>query len=346
MRMKRLLCLLGALLLCLSLCPITQAQEGNIVIFEGAKSAKGKDAVLDFIFTKHAGGTFDPRIMTKGSLLAAEYYCQDENGLYLALLSHSGGTRWATLQPTSITPLGDNRWRAEFSFIAISMRINRLFHLLDEIRPLCSSDKSVILQKLEYIEGDGIPLSYPENVWYVPTEGIAFLGDSITQNVFYNEGDFNILLKRKDCVNYGIGAQTTVHMLNRVDVIAGRNHKQLVLWCGINDLGSSFPGAIMDRVSAMIDLVRSQNSGIRFTIISVLPTTDAFFKGQQHKIVQLNDLYRAYADTHTDTDFCDIYPYFVADNGYCKPELMLDGLHPNHEGYQILAEHLPAYLLP
>lgn len=322
------------------------AQEGDFVIFEGRKTAQGKDAMLDFYFTEHVGGTFDATAMTKGSMLTVEYDGPEKDGVYLALISHSGGSRWVTIQPNRVNKLENGHMEAVFYYISLSMKLIDQFNRLDEIRPLCASDEPVTLYSVKYVEGDGVPVEYGSAHWLRPDEGIAFLGDSITQNVLYNEGDFNTLLGRKDCANYGIGSQQTRHMLNRIDEIACRNYKQLVIWCGINDTGSSTPAQIAGRVEQMIEIMRETNPGIRFTIISVLPTTDAFFKGFQHKMVELNDLYKALAEKNEDVSFCDIYPYFLADNGYCKPELMIDGLHPNSAGYQILAEHLPAHLLP
>lgn len=344
--MKKWIVWVLALIMLVGLACVAAAEEGDVVIFEGRKSAQGKDAMLDFYFTKHVGGAFDAAAMTKGSSLVLEYDGPEQNGVYLALISHSGGNRWLTMQPNRVTRLDNGRCRAEFSYVSISMKIGGMFHLLDEIRPLCAGDERITLYSVTYREGDGVPVPRASGDWLRPDGGIAFLGDSITQNVLYNEGDFNTLLGRRDCANYGIGSQTTVHMLGRIDAIASRSYRQLVIWCGINDMGSSTPDAVMARVESMIDTVREANPGIRFTIISVLPTTDAFFRGAQHKMVELNDLYRSYADAHDDVTFCDVYPYFVGEDGYCRPELMIDGLHPNSAGYAILREHLPAHLLP
>lgn len=344
--MKKTLALVMALAMLMGTASFALAQEGEFMIFEGKKTAQGKDAMLDFYFTEHVGGAFDATAMTKGSKLVIEYDGPEKNGVYLALLSHSGATHWLTLNPNRVVKLENGRCQAEFYYISISMKIGGLFNLLDEIRPLCASDEKVTMYSVKYVEGDGVPVKYGPGDWLRANEGIAFLGDSITQNVLYNEGDFNTLLGRKDCVNYGIGSQTSVHMLARIDEIACRDYKQLVIWCGINDMGASTPAQVMERVEKMIEIVRDTNPGIRFTIISVLPTTDAFFRGGQHKMVELNGLYKAYADAHEDVSFCDVYPYFLADNGYCKPELMIDGLHPNSDGYKILAQHLPEHLLP
>lgn len=344
--MKKVLCILLAAVLLLGAVPFALAQEGNIMIFEGKKTAQGKDAMLDFYFTEHVGGEFDATAMTRRSKLVVEYEGPEKDGVYLALISHSGGFRWVTMNPSRVKALENGRFAAEFDYSGISTKFGGMFHLLDEIRPLCASNEKVTLRSVYYVEGDGVPVNYPESAWRVPGEGIAFLGDSITQNVYYHEGDFNTLLGRKDCVNYGIGSQQTKHMLRRIDEIAARDYKQLVIWCGINDMGSSTPAQIFERVEKMVEIMRETNPGICFTIISTLPTTDQFFRGAQHKIAELNELYKAFADENEDITFCDIYPYFLADNGYCKPELMLDGLHPNSDGYKILAEHLPAHLLP
>ena len=159
------------------------AQEGDFVIFEGRKTAQGKDAMLDFYFTEHVGGTFDATAMTKGSMLTVEYDGPEKDGVYLALISHSGGNRWLTLNPTRVNKLDNGRCQAEFLYISISMKIAGMFNLLDEIRPLCASDEKVTLYSVEYVEGDGVPVKYGPSDWLKPSEGIAFLGDSITQGV-------------------------------------------------------------------------------------------------------------------------------------------------------------------
>ena len=189
--MKKTMILLMAAILLTGVCSFASAQEGNMVIFEGKKTAQGKDAMLDFYFTEHVGGAFDATAMTKGSKLVLEYEGPEKDGIYLALISHSGGNRWLTLNPNKVTLLENGRCQAEFYYISISMKIGGLFNLLDEIRPLCAGGEKVTLYKVEYVEGDGEPVKYGPSDWLKPSEGIAFLGDSITQNVFYNEGDFN-----------------------------------------------------------------------------------------------------------------------------------------------------------
>ena len=57
--MKRLLTvllLLATVLLCGSM-SFASAEEGDFVIFEGRKTAQGKDAMLDFYFTEHVSNT-------------------------------------------------------------------------------------------------------------------------------------------------------------------------------------------------------------------------------------------------------------------------------------------------
>lgn len=344
--MKFILLFLAALLVSMGGCRHALAEEDNSQdIFTGSATAAGKDAMLTFQFTKHVGGQWDAAQINRGSAFLMEYE-GPEDGVQLVLISHSGSNRWAPMPPDETGKKGKG-WYALFRYDTFAKRYGENFARLDEIRALCTGEGRVRLTRLAYVPGEGEPVDQTDGTWDKPDTGIAFLGDSIVQNVFYNHGDWNTLLGRKDCVNYGIGSQTTVHCLNRIDEIAKKHYSQLVLLCGINDIGSGYTKEeIVGRVEAMFDAVREKNPGIRFVIISVLPTTSAFFRGAQDRMIALDADLKAYADAHGDVDFADCYNDFVGADGYCRDGLTMDGLHPNADGYAIVAEKLRPYLVP
>lgn len=100
-----------------------------------------------------------------------------------------------------------------------------------------SKDADVTLKRIAYFSGNGDPVDASDGTWDRPDTGIAFLGDSIIQNAMYLYNDFNTILGRTDCSNYGIACQTSVDCEKRVDEIAKKNYSKVVMLCGINDIG-------------------------------------------------------------------------------------------------------------
>ena len=104
---------------------------------------------------------------------------------------------------------------------------------------------------------------------------------------------------------------------------------------------------IVQNYAAMIETVQANNPDCQFVILSTLPTTSAFYSGQQGKITLLNLAFKRFANKTPNVTFVDAYSAFCPKAGeYAYPELLSDGLHPNAEGYVKIAEILTPYLLP
>ncbi len=323
------------------------AEKDALVLWEGEATASKSNITLVRVATRHRGGIFNASAMTNGSKITVEYEGPEKSAFYAVLFSYTGGPGRKNLVPTQITTLENGRRLAELPYESLYNKVGGQLNLLDEITFESMSSNPVTLYSVRYVEGDGIAIDHGSGAWALPDTGIAFLGDSITEYVRDVEGGFNQLLGREDCSNYGIGGNTSQNMLNRTEDIACRNYSQLVIWCGINDFLHEDRSSeyVMGNVEKIIEIMRADNPNIRFAILSVLPTSQEQFSDPQ-RIVKLNELYKAYADANGDVDFCDLYPYYAAEDGYVVSGLMDDGLHPNHAGYAILAEHLPSYLLP
>ena len=147
---------------------------------------------------------------------------------------------------------------------------------------------------------------------------------------------------------YGIGGQTTLECRARIGELAARNYRQIVFICGINDIGHGYTKEeIVQNYAAMIETVQASNPDCQFVILSTLPTTSAFYSGQQGKITLLNLAFKRFANKTPNVTFVDAYSAFCPKAGeYAYPELLSDGLHPNAEGYAKIAEILMPYLLP
>jgi lysophospholipase L1-like esterase len=184
----------------------------------------------------------------------------------------------------------------------------------------------------------------------VPTkteQRVVFMGDSITDSWDnpVNGGFF----PGKPYVNRGISGQTTPQMLIRFrrDVIELKP-RVVVILAGTNDLagntGSTTLEAIEDNLTSMAELAKAH--GIRVVFASLLPVSDYEIRDGKpiiqtvrrspDRILVLNKWMQEFARTHRYV-YLDYFSAMADDKGFLKDELSSDGLHPNPQGYAVMA---------
>lgn len=325
--------------------PLVDDLGADAVLFRGAATANAPNSNLAFVYTKHVGGEFDAAQINVGSRFYVEY-SGTRNGVYLALSSHFGATQWSRIDPGETIELENGRYAAYFDYDDFARKWGTNFARLDQVNVFTNTSGEVTLHRIAYFAGEGAPVDTSDGHWNRPERGIAFIGDSICQNPIYSHGDWNTILGRTDCVNYGIGGQTTLECRGRIDELASCDYDIVVFICGINDIGRGHSNEeIVANINAMVSAIREKNPDCQFLLISVLPTTDVFYTGQQHKITQLNAAYKGYAEKTPGVAYADVYSSFTSKTGeYAYPELLTDGLHPNREGYAVMAGIISDFL--
>ena len=175
---------------------------------------------------------------------------------------------------------------------------------------------------------------------------VVFMGDSITDSWDNQPTGF---FPGKPYVNRGISGQTTPQMLIRFrrDVIELKP-KVVVILAGTNDVaGNTGPttlDAIQDNLKSMAELATAH--GIRVVFASLLPVSDYEIRDGKSivqtvrrppdQILALNNWMKDYAATHRH-GYLDYFSAMKDDKGFLKDELSNDGLHPNAEGYAVMA---------
>ncbi|MGF7144894.1 LPXTG-motif cell wall-anchored protein [Anaerotaenia torta] len=336
------------------------AETGEVLLFAGAAEKSGKDQELAYFFTAHVGGKFDGAAINEGSYFCAEVEIEpaggeaseEENFVYLAFSSASGGPQWVAVYPDEVIreeeadkAASHGRQKLIFRYENFARAFGTGFARLDIIRVYTGTSRTVKLKQLSYIPGTGEPTDTGDGAWDRPLTGIAFIGDSIVQNPLFQYGDWNAVLGREDCVNYGIGAQTTTEVAARWDDLLRGNYEKIVILCGINDLG--WGRQLFSTIKNYREMFESTHEAYpetRIFVISVLPTTDAFFKDQQNGIVYMNAALKNMIKEYDYVSFVDCYSAFVGEDGYCNPDYVSDGLHPNKKGYEVIAGVLTPYL--
>ena len=175
-----------------------------------------------------------------------------------------------------------------------------------------------------------------------PTIIIGF-GDSITQGVPYitEHGDgrrvggyepkLEVLLSNIYVLNYGVGSEITSEGVNRIDDVLSQNSaKSILILEGTNDWGYYSYKTTISNLEIMID------KSIAKLVIPVIATITPDSRDSQEDkdiLKACNSEIMALA-TRKAISLCDQYSA-VIDNW---SSLTDDGVHPNDDGYQVMAQ--------
>jgi lysophospholipase L1-like esterase len=168
---------------------------------------------------------------------------------------------------------------------------------------------------------------------------VIFLGDSITDGWKLANS-----FPSKPYINRGIGGQVTSQMLVRMypDVI-DLKPAAVVLLAGTNDVarnnGPSTAAMIEENIMAITELAHSH--GIKVVLCSVTPIADygraKMSEGRPPAdILKINAWMKEYAGK-VGAIYADYFSVLVDDKGMMKPGISADGLHPNEQGYALMA---------
>ncbi len=176
---------------------------------------------------------------------------------------------------------------------------------------------------------------------------VLFMGDSITD--MWALPQFGGFFPGKPYVDRGIGGQTTPQMVLRFrpDVIA-LQPQVVVILAGTNDIaGNTGPMTLEEtegNLATMAELARVH--GIRVVLSSVMPVSDLTTSEGKHivqtdrrppeRILMLNEWIKRYA-AENGCVYLDYFSATVDEKGFLKGSITNDGLHPNAQGYAVMA---------
>ena len=171
---------------------------------------------------------------------------------------------------------------------------------------------------------------------------VVFLGDSITDAWRLNQ-----YFTGKPFINRGISGQITGQMLGRTKAeVIDLKARAVVVLGGTNDLARGVPESAIRNNLEAIGLL-SEAAGVVPVMASILPVND--YHRERHprylrtqlrnptRIVELNRWLRALCASKGWT-YLDYFSNMVDSNGRLEEALSDDGLHPNAEGYKVMAK--------
>ncbi len=177
-----------------------------------------------------------------------------------------------------------------------------------------------------------------------PQNAILLIGSSS----FTNWKDVAKYFPEHTIINRGFGGSSLPHMtMYAEDIIFKYNPKQIIIYCGENDLtgGPSITAdTIFNRLKKLHQLIRSRYKKVPIAYISMKPSPsrEKYLETMQKG----NELIKSFMEKQKKSSYIDVYHSMLDANGNILTHIFLsDKLHMNAEGYKIWQGIIAPYLV-
>jgi len=176
-----------------------------------------------------------------------------------------------------------------------------------------------------------------------PEQAILFVGSSS----FTKWKDVSDYFPGYTIINRGFGGSTLPDVIRYAgDIIFPYHPKQVVIYCGENDLASSdsiTADSVFERFRVLFELIRAQLPGENILYISMKPSPSR--RRLKEKMEKANLLIQTYLALNRNTGFVDVYhKMFNPDHSVMSHIFLADSLHMNAGGYAIWKQAITPYL--
>jgi lysophospholipase L1-like esterase len=170
---------------------------------------------------------------------------------------------------------------------------------------------------------------------------VVFIGDSLIGG-WPAQTDF--FARHASYVNRGLSGDSTAQMLLRFQQDVVQLHPQVVVILGgtndMNDVLGKHPASWVEyHIRSMVDIAKAE--GITPVVCSVPPmarrpmSTVPASPEMHQEIAEVNAWIRQYTSAHS-IRFVDFHSLFLNAQGIQRPDLTVDGVHPNAAGYRLM----------
>ena len=183
-----------------------------------------------------------------------------------------------------------------------------------------------------------------DSISFPPKNAILFIGSSsftMWKGVQDSFPGFTI-------INRGFGGSTLMDQIRyESDIVFPYQPKQIVIYCGENDLASSdsvSADMVFQRFKVLFADIRARLPDVPIAFISLKPSPS-----RRHlfdKMKTANFLIRDYLASQKSAEFINLHSRMLNEAGQPMPEIFLeDSLHMNAKGYAIWKREIQPYLL-
>jgi lysophospholipase L1-like esterase len=182
-----------------------------------------------------------------------------------------------------------------------------------------------------------------DSISFPPKNAILFVGSSS----FRLWTSLTSAFPDKKIINRGFGGSKIPEVeFYAEDIIFPYRPKQIVIYCGENDLAEQGINAdsVLMRFKNLFQTIRNENRNIKITYVSIKPSPS-----RQHlmtEMVRANTMINGFVKQQKKTSFVDVFSLMLDENGRARSDIFVDDmLHLNEKGYAIWAEAIAPYLI-
>ena len=182
-----------------------------------------------------------------------------------------------------------------------------------------------------------------DSVSFPPKNAILLIGSSS----FTKWNDVQDYFPGYTIINRGFGGSTLLDEIFYVnDIVFPYQPKQIIIYCGENDLASSdtvTAAMVLDRFKQLFQMIRNKSQApIAYISLKPSPSRRHLFP----KMREGNQLIKDFLATQKNTAFIDVHQKMLNAADEPMPEIFLDdSLHMNAKGYDIWQKEIQPYLL-
>lgn len=186
---------------------------------------------------------------------------------------------------------------------------------------------------------------HEDSLLYPPKNAILFTGSSS----FTKWKDAQSYFPGYPILNRAFGGSTLPDLIRyAADIIIPYHPKQVVIYCGDNDLASSdtiTPGTVFYRFQKLFFILRNRLPEANITYVSIKPSPSRARLMPQMR--RANMMIEVFLKSQKNTAFINVFqPMLEPRGGKPKPEIFLeDSLHMNEKGYAIWQRAIEPYLV-
>ncbi len=183
-----------------------------------------------------------------------------------------------------------------------------------------------------------------DSLHFPPAKAILFIGSSS----FTKWKDVQDYFPGYTILNRGFGGSSLPDVIRYADdIIFPYNPKQIVIYCGENDLAASdtvTSNMVFSRFTTLFDMIRNHMPQVQIDFVSLKPSPSRahLFK----KMEAANTMIKEFLKNKKNAEFIDVYYAMLTADGTPMKDIFLeDNLHMNAKGYAIWKKIFLPYLI-